>query len=299
MGVYDRDYYRDDAPPERTGLFGGHSATVVLIALNVAVFLLWLMANASSSRWFFEFMAANFMISVEALTGFRAWTLVTYAFSHIDIWHILFNMLFLWVFGRLVEERYGPRNLTFLYLVAGIAAAVLYLAVEVGRQVDIPMLGASGSVMGLTVVAAFLHPNLPLYIWGILPIKLKWLAILFIVIDVAGMANQGGDPVAHSAHLGGALMGFLFYKFDLRIFDRPERTDFLQRLRDLFRRRPVLRVVPRPVRREGSAVTSPKPDSDTTERVDALLAKIHREGMGALSEEEKQFLETASQKYRK
>jgi membrane associated rhomboid family serine protease len=299
MGVYDRDYYRDDTPPESSGLFGGHSATVVLIALNVVVFLLWLVASASTSRGFFEFMTANFMVSVETLAGFRAWALVTYAFSHIDVLHIFFNMLFLWVFGRLVEERYGPRNLTFLYLVAGIAAAALYLLVEVSRQVDIPMLGASGSVMGFTVVAAFLHPNLPIYIWGILPIKLKWLAILFIVIDVAGMANQGGDPVAHSAHLGGALMGLLFYKFDLRLFDRPGKTDFLQRLRSLFRRKPVLRVVPRPVRREGSAVMTPTPDTDTTERVDELLAKIHREGMGALSEEEKQFLETASQKYRK
>ena len=244
-------------------------------------------------------MTSNFTVSLGGLAEFRGWTLIAYAFSHSDVLHILFNMLFLWVFGRLVEERYGPRNLTFLYLVAGLVAALLHLAVEAGRQVDIPMLGASGSVMGLTVVAAFLHPNLPIYIWGILPIKLKWLAVLFIVVDLAGMANQVGDPVAHSAHLGGALMGLLFYKLDLRPFDRPGRRDALQRLRDLFRRKPELRIVARPVRREGSAVTPSAPDIDTAARVDELLAKIHRAGLHSLSEEERRFLEEASQKYRK
>jgi membrane associated rhomboid family serine protease len=244
-------------------------------------------------------MMSNFRVSIEALAGYRVWTLITYSFSHMDIWHILFNMLFLWVFGRLVEERYGPRNLTFLYLVAGVVAALLYVTFEAGRHLDVPMLGASGSVIGLTVVAAFLHPNMLIYIWGVLPIKLKWLAILFIVLDVAGLANQARDPIAHSAHLGGALMGLLFYKFDLRLFDRPGKTDFLQRLRNLFRRKPELRIVARPVRREGIAVTDTKPDSDTAARVDELLAKIHREGMSALNDEEKQFLETASQKYRK
>lgn len=298
MGVYDRDYYRDETSPGRSTLFGGHSACVVLLALNVAVFALWLIGNIARSESMLTFMASNFMVSLEALRGYRAWTLVTYAFSHMDIWHILFNMLFLWVFGRLVEERYGPRNLTFLYLAAGMVAAFLYLGLEANREFGTPMLGASGAVMGFTIVAAFMYPDMPIYIWGILPVKLKWLAILFIVMDVAGLANQG-DPVAHSAHLGGALMGFLFYKFDLRLFDRPGKTDFLQRLRNFFRRKPQLRIVARPVRREGSAVTAPKPDSDTAARVDELLAKIHRDGMGALSAEEKQFLETASQKYRK
>jgi membrane associated rhomboid family serine protease len=298
MGLYDRDYYRNEHPPGSSTLFGGHSACVVLLALNVAVFLLWLMANVLQSKAMFGFMASNFMVSLDSLREFRAWTLVTYAFSHIDIWHILFNMLFLWVFGRLVEEHYGPRNLTVLYLAAGAVAAVLYLVLEASRQIAIPMLGASGSVMGFTVVAAFMYPNMQILIWGILPIKLKWLAILFIVVDVAGLANQG-DPVAHSAHLGGALMGLLFYKFDLRLFDRPGKTDFLQRLRNLFRRKPELRIVARPARREGIAVTKAKPDIDVTARVDELLAKIHREGMGALSDEEKQFLESASQKYRK
>ena len=172
------------------------------------------------------------------------------------------------------------------------------MALEVGRQMGAPMLGASGAVMGLTIVAAFMHPNMPIYIWGILPVRLKWLAIFFVVLDIAGLANQG-DPVAHSAHLGGALMGLLFYKFDLRLFDRPGKIDILQRLRNFFRRKPRLRIVAKPVRHEESAMTGPKPDSDTAARVDELLAKIHREGMGALSNEEKEFLEAASQKYRK
>jgi membrane associated rhomboid family serine protease len=295
MGIYDRDYYREESPPGNSTLFVGRSACEILVALNVAVFLVWLVAQAPGFR---AFMELNFTVSLRALMEFRGWTLITYAFSHYDVFHILFNMLFLWMFGRLVEERYGPRNLTFLYLASGLVAAVLHLVVDAGRQIDNRMLGASGSVMGLTVVAAFLHPNLRIYIWGILPIKLKWLAVLFIVVDVAGMANQAGDPIAHSAHLGGALMGFLFYKLDLRIFDRPGQKDLLQRLRGVFRRKPELRIVARPVRREGIASSAPRPDIDVAARVDELLAKIHRDGVGSLSEEEKRFLEDASQKYR-
>ena len=303
MGIYDRDYYRDDEPRGGNPWLGQHSAMKMLLILNGIVFFLWLIATVSNSIGMQSFMAVNFMVSVDTIKSFRAWTLITYAFSHIDIWHIVFNMLFLWIFGRLVEDRYGPRNMVFLYIVAGLAAAVLYLVLDLAKGAGFftPMLGASGAVMGLTIVAAFLHPNMQIYIWGILPIRLKWLAMLFILTDVLGMVDGKPGTVANSAHLGGALMGFLFYWFDLRPFDRPGRTDVLQWFRGLFRRKPNLRIVARPKRREEveqDIPRTPGPDSDTAARVDELLAKIGREGMQSLSTEEKRFLEEASRHYR-
>jgi hypothetical protein len=250
--------------------------------------------------------------------------------------HLLYNMVALWFLGEIVQQYLGQRNLIVLYLACGLAGSLAQVGLDVSRHSAIPCLGASGAVMGIAVVAAFIEPNriFNLYIVFI-PIQIKlWLMVaLYVAMDLSG-ALSPGDRIGHGAHLGGALAGFLFYRFDLHLFQM--RRSYRAGLGSWFRRwwwRPKLRVVERPPssppprpreniplddllepslaaeraeRRQRAAsnrVAPPPPqssvDPDTAKRVDDLLSKISAHGVQALSAEERDFLHRTSQKLRK
>jgi hypothetical protein len=155
-------------------------------------------------------------------------------------------------------------------------------------------------------------------------VKLKWLVTIYITMDLLGVIQIGedfaGGGVARAAHLGGALAGAIFYKFDLRIFGSPGRTQvgFWYRISGWFRRKPKLRVVEKRIPEElpretvaqrsgratASAGAAPRPnnravDAATASRVDQLLAKISEKGINALTDEERAFLKASSEKYKK
>jgi membrane associated rhomboid family serine protease len=153
-------------------------------------------------------------------------------FAHGPIYHILFNMFALWMFGRILENVWGPKKFLLFYLVCGIGAAACHLIIQYFRCEELlhmfqanPMdpkisnllgalstaVGASGAIMGLLAAFAYLFPNTELYIMFIpVPIKAKWVVIGMAAIDLfGGVANLNGDNVAHFAHLGGALTGFI------------------------------------------------------------------------------------------
>ncbi len=327
MGIHDRQYYRDETAIRSGGLIRGHSAVAVLIAMNVGVFIMWLFAGPQS-----PFMDTHFTVSRPGiLDQFLIHTLFLSEFSHNTPLHILFNMLFLYWFGRDLEAIYGSRDFFILYLFAALLSSIGHVLL-----VDhIPALGASGSVMAIVVCSACFYPDREVSIlFGMLiPVKLKmkWLAIIFVGMDLAGVANPEGSGVAHGAHLGGALAGLLYYKFDLRLlppgrpflagfFSAPAnlllfffpnkdlgRLTWRARWRRLFHRRPSLRIVNpvqdselfKPSVPEPVSVSAPSIDANTAKRVDDLLAKISLEGIGALTEEERDFLEHSSKKYKK
>jgi membrane associated rhomboid family serine protease len=153
-------------------------------------------------------------------------------FSHSPglIFHILFNMLMLWMFGRVLENVWGGKRFLFFYLACGLGAAALHLAVQSFRadqlwqaiqannQVEVSKysgalagaLGASGAIMGIMAAFAYLFPNTPLIIIPFpFPIKAKWLVIGYVAIDLFGGLGFSGDNIAHFAHLGGAITGFI------------------------------------------------------------------------------------------
>ena len=153
-----------------------------------------------------------------------------------------------------------------------------------------PALGASGGVMAVVVVYAFFFPNRRIFFMGLFPMTVKWLAILYVGIDLLGVFNKSSG-VAHFAHLGGALVGLLWYKLDVRLFGA-DGASFAPRIASLFRRRPKPR---RPaVEREPERLVDPAVEA----RVDALLEKISRDGIGSLSDEERKFLKKASTRYK-
>jgi rhomboid-like protein len=170
---------------------------------------------------------------LEEYQKFQAYQLVTHMFSHSPSMfaHILFNMFALWMFGRVLENVWGPKRFLFFYLISGIGAAALHLTMQyfrceqllqdivAGNQVTperifgaiSPALGASGAIMGLFAAFAFLFPNTELiFLFIPFPIKAKWMVLIMAALDLfGGISNVSGDNVAHFAHLGGAITGFI------------------------------------------------------------------------------------------
>ncbi|MEP6594292.1 MAG: rhomboid family intramembrane serine protease [Ginsengibacter sp.] len=139
---------------------------------------------------------------------FRPYQLVTHMFTHApnNFFHILFNMYALWMFGSVLERVWGPKRFLIFYLVCGLAAGVAQMLLTNGAAV-----GASGAIMGLLAAFAYLFPNTEFFILPFpFPIKAKYMVAIYAAIDLFGGLHPGGaDNVAHFAHLGGLIMGFI------------------------------------------------------------------------------------------
>jgi membrane associated rhomboid family serine protease len=319
MSVYDRQYMND----EETGT-GRRSAVSLLIFINILVWIVWRL-SLDGHPVLSAIMHEYFTVSREGvLDNYRIFTLFTSAISHVEPEHIFFNMLFFWFVADDVERVYGRLNFFVLYF---FCAAVASLAFIVSAQYPSEAaLGASGAVMGIALVAAIFDPNRPVSVFGFITLPLKWLVGMLIIIDLSHelSASKGAwaqGMVAHAAHLGGALGGWLFWRFDLRVFRSRGRSQvgILYQLKRFFRPTrkapPIESDVPRELPREPVAQRKAsnkmavgssshqsgrsKVDAATSQRVDELLSKISREGMNALTDEERRFLHESSQKYKK
>ncbi len=138
--------------------------------------------------------------------AFEPYQLVTHMFAHGGFLHILFNMYALWMFGSVLERVWGPKKFLIFYLVCGLAAGLTQMFLSNGEAI-----GASGAVMGLLAAFAYTFPNTEFFIIPIpFPIKAKYMAAIYAAIDLFGGFQPGnGDGVAHFAHLGGLIMGFI------------------------------------------------------------------------------------------
>lgn len=154
---------------------------------------------------------------------FEPYQVATHMFAHatydmagrISPFHILFNMFGLYMFGRILENVWGHKRFLFFYLACGVGAAATHLIVQQLTHGFAPVVGASGAVMGIFVAFGYLFPNTELMIIPIpIPIRAKWVVLFYILIDLfGGFSNVAGDNIAHFAHLGGALTGFLIVYF--------------------------------------------------------------------------------------
>ena len=136
---------------------------------------------------------------------FKLHQLITHMFSHGGIGHILFNMFALWSFGSWLERIWGGKKFLFFYMACGLAAAVAQLFLS-----NAPAVGASGAIMGLFAAFAYLFPNTELFMFPIpFPIKAKYAVAGMAAIDLFGGVYPAGSNIAHFAHLGGVLMGFI------------------------------------------------------------------------------------------
>jgi membrane associated rhomboid family serine protease len=176
-----------------------------LIIVNVAVFLA---QNTFGSQFA---LTERFALWPIGSPYFQPYQIFTHMFTHGSIGHIFFNMFALWMFGKILENVWGPKRFLNFYLLSGIGAAVVHLTVQYFMGGFSPAVGASGAIMGVLVAFGYLFPNTELFILFIpFPIKAKWAVIGYVAIDLfGGIANFSGDNIAHFAHLGGALTGFI------------------------------------------------------------------------------------------
>lgn len=284
---------------EIRNFFARGSVLARLIGINVAIFVLvglirvlFFLFDAPSAyhgiiNWFG--VPSN---TATLLT--RPWTLVTYMFLHFDFFHIFFNMIMLYVGGRLFKDFLGENRMTGTYIIGGLVGGLIFmLAYNIfpvfaqDRQMAVAI-GASASVLAIFIAIATYMPNyeLPLILLG--RIKLKYIAVFFVVIDLLSIdkGNSGG----HLAHLGGALWGFAYIGL-LKGGKDPAKFAgiWVKAIGSIFKPSPKMRV----------EYTSKKPITDEEynlqrakkqKRMDQILDKISRYGYQSLSSEEKEIL---------
>ena len=286
------------------------NALMQLILLNVLVFagliVLRAVLTVSSASGYYPPVLRQFELSSDLNVLLRhPWTLLTYAFTHEGFFHILFNLLNLYWFGQLIREYLGDRRLVSLYILGALVGAGLFLLSYnlipylIAKPGYTAVLGASGAVTAIIVGAATLLPDYTFTIILIGPVKIKWIAAVVVLLSLAGIdgSNAGGEI----AHLGGALLGFVFIKQLQagRDLGRPVQAvgNFFSNLTN---RRPAMRVS---TPRRAEAVTAgtssggkkPAPGQPLQEEIDLILDKISRSGYESLSKDEKQKLFRASQ----
>ncbi|GAB2764810.1 rhomboid family intramembrane serine protease [Rhabdobacter roseus] len=277
--------------------------TVIFLALLLAKVVLTLGESGNAYVWLVDLFrlpaSPNEFI-------YKPWTIITYFFTHEEIFHILFNMLFLYWFGRLVDEYLGAKRMVALYILGGIAGGLIYMGIynllphfqaEVGAS---RMLGASAAAFSVAVGASTLLPNYTFNLIFLGPIRIKYIAFFYIILSLA--QSIGPNAGGNLAHLGGALLGYVFIKLLQSGTDlgRPVYA-IMGGWSNLFRRRPTMRVTYREkqVHRSATLYSSAAPSASVEipdqDEIDAILDKISKSGYESLTKEEKQKLFRASQ----
>jgi membrane associated rhomboid family serine protease len=304
MGIYDREYYRDKTRGSGW-LSGATPACKAIIIINVAAFI----AQKLFHPWFMQWFQGD---SDAIFHHFQIWRLWTATFLHDPStpWHLVINMLFLWMVGREMESFHGTRDFTVMYLTAAAFSTLCWAVATTFDSVGPTlMIGASGAVMAVVVLYTLYYPHREILFMFIFPIEMWLLLVIYLGCDLLQfLLPSRGDLTSYSAHLGGAAFGYLFKVADLR----------LSRLETYFHRRPRLRIVssesretsptPRPsmgptwspstAASTRPAPTAVIPEEQFDEKLDEILVKIAREGRGSLSEDENRVLEEASRRAR-
>lgn len=286
--------------------FKNNDALMRLIYINAAVFIgtilvnlpFWLMNSEMSPKtWVKNWFAVPSNLGDLII---KPWTIITYMFLHIDFWHVLINMLWLYFLGRLFVQFLGSKKLVSVYIAGGIAGALLYIISfnifpVFSTVAPIALaLGASASVMAIVVAIATYTPDfiIRLFIFG--NVKLKYIAIVVFVLDLVGISNSNSG--GHLAHIGGAILGYLFAMQWKKGKDITAWVDksivFIQALA-------------KPSQKSRMKVKYKRTKSDfeyqdkkkeEQEVIDHILDKISKSGYDSLSKTEKEILFRASNK---
>ncbi|HTF05126.1 MAG TPA: rhomboid family intramembrane serine protease [Bacteroidia bacterium] len=272
----------------QTQLKGTYRSVVIFLLINVAVFLtcnvlIHLVAIGGDSETGVGILF-QWLCMQSKLDGFlpHFWTIGTYMFVHISLWHILSNMLWLWFLGRIFCEVLGSKRMVNVYLLGGITGGIVYFITEtiINSPVTGYLLGASGAVMAIVVAVATYTPDYRIFPFGI-PMKLKWLALISFALTT--LLNLSENTGGKAAHLGGALFG-LAYGYSMRKGNP---------LANIFKRKTKLRVAHKRVSDTEFVVQK----TSVRKRIDEILDKISKSGYDSLTKDEKEFLQKNHDKF--
>ncbi len=273
---------------------------VRLIMVNVGIFL----ALRLFDLVFFIFGAqgpdvVGWLSSSSALGTLirKPWSVLTYMFTHWELFHLFFNMLILWMIGRIFEDLLGGKRLLGNYILGGFSGLLLYvisynfLPAFQRFAEGSTILGASAAVMAVFIGIAAYRPDLEIRLMILGSIRLKWLALIYVVIDLISI-RQGNNSGGHIAHLGGALYGYLAARQLSKGNDWS--MGFMNILQAIGRgfspKRSKLKVAKHPTQSKPAQRPAPSTKDSQQARVDAILDKISRSGYESLSKDEKDFL---------
>ena len=288
--IYDRPYMREAQP-------ASNSLIKTLLVANIAVFV------------FQVILGKHFPTGIFALqndTWWRQpWTILTYSFLHTPVgfpWHILFNMLMLYFFGKALEQSLNTKQLATLYFGSVVAGAILWIATNATQQFPVRLIGASAGTVGFLIYFCILRANQPItfLLFFVLPVTLKpkWIAwftflfalYFFFTAELPGRATT--ESVAHSAHLGGMLGAVLFYRFAMgykftfsgfgNLATPFGKTNSASAPRKN-----------RPVQPSNYTVNTKASRDHLQKEVDRILDKINEHGFGSLTQQEKRTLDQA------
>lgn len=280
----------------------------MLIAINLTVFILFAFIKViyyfNNNIGMYDPQILNWVALPADLSVFitRPWTLITHFFMHDGLWHVIGNMIWLWVFGFILQDLAGPKKVVPIYIYGALAGALFFVLaynfIPV-LQVNLPYskaLGASAGVMAIAVATTMLAPGYRIFPMIMGGIPLWVLTVIFILIDLATIPynNAGG----HIAHIAGAGMGALFIFMMRKGYDLDGwMNDFFTWVNDLFK--PDKPKKGKRVKDQLFYRTTTKAYKKTLnlsqQRVDEILDKINQKGYDHLSEEEKELLKRASQ----
>ena len=277
-----------------------------LLLVNAAIFLMAFFGNNltlnlpgvgyGSLREYLVYFGAFFPTS-----PLEVWRYVTYMFVHVDFMHFFFNMLMLWMFGSEVADWMGTRHFVAMYFFCGIFAALFSFLMCLLGLSNYPIIGASGALMGIFVAYYKFFPERMLLMFFIIPMKIKHAIWVMIFLDIFFAGS--GDMIAHFAHLGGVVAGFIYMAF----YQNGSKVLYNSPLSGIFR---LFSSNPEKYNRASSSRSyrsSEEPEVlegevfyvDEQKRMDDILRKVEREGIQSLSESEREFLLKAGDKLRR
>jgi membrane associated rhomboid family serine protease len=180
-----------------------------LLISNTAVFLLWFVGGSPIERHLLTLFALTPELTIR---NFMVWQLFTYLFLHGGIWHLIFNMLTLWMFGSPLERDWGTRRFLKYYFICGVGAGLfdLFLNILFGHW-NSTTIGASGAIYGLLVGFGVLYPNQTVLMNFLFPIKAKYMVMIYAGVELL-MSMGVNSGVSNIAHLGGMVVGFVYLK---------------------------------------------------------------------------------------
>ncbi len=313
MGLFNtqKDRYKSyDYKYNRPSMFGGFAffppVIKYLLISNIGIFICqyfvfgsFKVGGVPLSYIFMKYFALN---PIGGPLPFYPWQLFTYLFMHANFWHIFLNMFALWMFGMELENIWGSKKFMGYYLMCGIGAGLANLLIAPLFTSIGPTIGASGAVYGVLIAFAMLFPDRPIYLYFLFPIKAKYFVAVYVIIEILSVGSNSG--IAHVAHLGGGLIGFIYLLitknniYSLFRFNKQPKVT-IKKPTSIYRNRFYEKYNSGNEEVSDADYYIEKKDGDediSQEKVDEILDKISKYGYQNLSEEEKRILFEASKK---
>ena len=248
------------------------SGVKFLLIVNVVVFIL-IELSGQKSLLFQTFGLVPSLV----WSKFKIWQLFTYLFIHGGVFHIFFNMFVLWMFGKDLESQWGKMEFLLFYFVCGIGAGLITVLFSVNSIV--PIVGASGAIYGLLLAYGFTYPNQMVYMYGLFPLKVKYMVLGLGAIAFFASLSANQSNVSHITHLSGMIIGLIFIYFNLNW--------------------KVIKLWYIRLRLKGFSQQTTKRDDDEAQmkkQVDKILDKLNDSGWDSLTEQEETYLTQASKR---